>query len=227
MKNKTKSKRNTSPHPSTLLLIFSTSSPQPGRGTGNGDFGQFITLCFCCSFLLRDRLLTLLPCSSVGSLPWETIFHELIQLESFREAAVLHKLLQYGSLWRAVHRSCQKPTPARASHGGTASFRYPAWGSPWAGGGYLLRRGPPCGAGAQPASLGSSPWAAGESAVAPGASPHFSSLTLVSAGMFLSHILNHLFDCCCTAGFVLFQRCNHCCNQDRATQTQNTVLGSL
>jgi len=43
-------------------------------------------------------LLTLFPCSSVGSLPWETVLHELLQHRSFQWAAVLHELLQRGSL---------------------------------------------------------------------------------------------------------------------------------
>jgi len=41
----------------------------------------------------RARL-TLFPCSSVGSLPWETALLELLQPESFPRGAVLHKLLQ-------------------------------------------------------------------------------------------------------------------------------------
>ena len=39
---------------------------------GNGDYGQFITCCLCHSFLLM-----LFPCSSVGSLPRQTILREL------------------------------------------------------------------------------------------------------------------------------------------------------
>ncbi|KAK4830049.1 hypothetical protein QYF61_008387 [Mycteria americana] len=100
-------------------------------------------------------LLTLFLCSSVGSLPRETVLHELLQCQSFPQAAVLHKLLQRGSLPRGavlqeqtapawvpygvtvpaskpaparaplsprVHRSCQEPAPARASHRVTAFF---------------------------------------------------------------------------------------------------------
>jgi len=48
-------------------------------------------------------LLTLCPCSTVGSLPRETVLHKLLQRESFLQAAVLHKLSQRGSLpWGAV-----------------------------------------------------------------------------------------------------------------------------
>ena len=95
-------------------------------------------------------LLTLFPCSSVGSLPQETVFHELLQRESFPWASVLHarpfhgvqsfrdrllqrgspmgsqvlpaNLLQCGLLSPWGHRSCQEPAPAWASHGVTASF---------------------------------------------------------------------------------------------------------
>ena len=177
--------------------------------------------------------LTRFPCSSVGSLPRETVLHELLQRESFPWATVLHELLQHGSHPRGavlqeqtapawvprgvtspaskpasawaplstgprVRRSCQEPAPARASHRVTASFGHPpapAWGPPRAAGGYLLHRGRPWAAGGQPASPWSSPRAAGESlsAPAPGAPPPPpSSLTLVSAELFLSHLLTPL-----------------------------------
>ena len=44
---------------------FSPSSPEQCRGTGNGGYGQFITRCLCCFFLLRGRTphtITLLHC---------------------------------------------------------------------------------------------------------------------------------------------------------------------
>jgi len=127
-------------------------------------------------------LLTLCPCSSVGSLPWETVLHKLLQCASFPWGAALHKLLQSGSpmgsqvlpenLLHLVllspwdHRSCQEPAPAQASHGVTASFGHPpaiVWGPSWAAGGYLLHHRPPWTAGGQPASPWSSPRSAGES----------------------------------------------------------------
>jgi len=105
-------------------------------------------------------LLTLFPCSSMGSRPWETVLHELLQRESFPRAAVLHRLLQRGSptgsqalpeilLWRGllspwVRRSWQEPAPVRVPHRVTASFGHPpalVWGPPRAAGRYLL----PCG----------------------------------------------------------------------------------
>ena len=62
----------------------------------------------CCSFLL-----TLFPCCSVGSLPRDTVLHELLQCESFPWAAVLHKLLQYQYFsWGAVLQ--EQSTPAWA-----------------------------------------------------------------------------------------------------------------
>ncbi|XP_074683769.1 LYR motif-containing protein 4 isoform X1 [Strix aluco] len=68
---------------------------------------------------------------------------------------------------RQSHRCCQETAPARTSHGVTASFRTcplaPAWGPPQAADGSLLHHVPPQAAGAQPAPLWSSPWAAGES----------------------------------------------------------------
>ncbi|KAK4823971.1 hypothetical protein QYF61_008357 [Mycteria americana] len=63
-----------------------------GRGIWRGDIPQ----------CLRGGLLTLFPCSSMGSLPRETVLHELLQHESFPWAAVLHELLQCGSLPRGA-----------------------------------------------------------------------------------------------------------------------------
>ncbi|CAN0305694.1 unnamed protein product, partial [Bubo scandiacus] len=44
----------------------------------------------------EEGLLTLFPCSGMGSLPQQTVLHELLQCESFPQAAVLHDLLQHG-----------------------------------------------------------------------------------------------------------------------------------
>ena len=73
-------------------------------------------------------LLTLFPCSSMGSLPRETVLHELLQRESFPPAAVLHELLQRGSLpWGAV--LWEQTAPAWVPRGVTspASKPAPAW----------------------------------------------------------------------------------------------------
>jgi len=166
-------------------------------------------------------LLTLFLCSSVRFLSWETVLHKLLHCESFPRAAALHelhgvqsfrnRLLQLGSptgsqalpanlLWCGllspwVRRSWQEPAPARGSqqcHSLLQASTCSGMGSlPWATGGDLLHRGPPCTAGAQPASPWSSTQAAREnSAPATRASlPPPSSLTVVSAELFLSHRL--------------------------------------
>jgi len=67
---------------------------------GNGGCGQFITCCLCLAAApssSRGGLLTPFPCSGMGSLPQETVLHELLQCEFFPWAAILHNLLQCGS----------------------------------------------------------------------------------------------------------------------------------
>ena len=89
---------------SLLTSLPNSLPPLPAwhRGTGSGGCSQFITCCLCCSFLLRGGLLTLFLCSSVGSLPWETVLHGLLQCESFPHTTVLHELFQHGSLPQGV-----------------------------------------------------------------------------------------------------------------------------
>lgn len=66
---------------------FSLCSPTQWC-TGFRHCNHFIIHLYC-SFLLRGRLLTLLHCSSMGSLPcWKTALHELLQCESFHWAAI-------------------------------------------------------------------------------------------------------------------------------------------
>ncbi|KAM9590949.1 uncharacterized protein ACIBXB_005997 [Morphnus guianensis] len=195
------------------------------------------------------RLITLFPCSSVGSLPWETVLHKLLQRGSFPRAAVLHELLQHGSLpQRAVLQ--EHTAPAWVPHGVTSPARKPApaWaplstdpqflpeacssvGFPR---GHSLLQEPTC------SSVGSSlgcRWISaplwtcmdcrgtacltmvfttgcrGISAPAPGAPPPPpSSLTLVSAGLFLLHVLTPLSGCCfCLSHnfFFFFFKCYH------------------
>jgi len=175
-------------------------------------------------------LLTLCPCSSVGSLSWETILHKLLQRESFPWAAALHELPQCGSFpWGAVLQ--EQAAPAWVPHRVTspASKPAPTWaplsmgpqvlagvcssmGFPWS---HSLLQAYIC------SSMGSStgyrwisapPWTSmgcrgttcltmvfitgcrGKiSALASGAPPPPpSSLTLVSAELFLSHSLTPL-----------------------------------
>ena len=73
-------------------------------------------------------LLTLFPCSSMGSLPRETVLHKLLQRESFPQAAVLHKLLQRGSYPQGAVLQ-EQTAPAWVPHGVTspASKPAPAW----------------------------------------------------------------------------------------------------
>lgn len=97
---------------STSLPNSPPPPPERRRGTGNGACGQFIARCLC-----RSVLLTLLPCSSVGSLPRETVLHQLLQRGSFPGGAVLQE--QAAPAW-VPHRAtspASKAAPARASHG--------------------------------------------------------------------------------------------------------------
>lgn len=76
----------------------------------------------CCLYL--SVLLTVIPCSSKASLPWGAVVCELLQCESFPQAAVLHELFPYWSLLQGAvlreqtalqvhsgpwgHKSCQR-----------------------------------------------------------------------------------------------------------------------
>lgn len=73
--------------------------PSAAQGDGSGSYGQFTTGCFC---RCAGRGVRVLPCSSREFLSWETVFHELLQCESIPQAAVLHRLLQRGSLFPGV-----------------------------------------------------------------------------------------------------------------------------
>ncbi|KAK4818526.1 hypothetical protein QYF61_014362 [Mycteria americana] len=75
-------------------------------------------------------------CSSVGPFHGVQSFrNRLLQRGSPVGSQVLPaNLLQCGLLSPRVHRSCQEPAPAWASHGVTVSFGCtpaPAWGPPW------------------------------------------------------------------------------------------------
>ena len=71
------------------------------------------------------ELLTLCPSCSVGSLPWEIVPHELLQCESFPQAAVLQELLQRGSLPLAAVLQ-EQTAPAWVPHEVTSPARKPA-----------------------------------------------------------------------------------------------------
>ena len=193
-------------HSQYLYLLL----PQQHRGTGNGACSQFIMLS-----------LPLLPPqeddSSHSSPAWgpshgkqsstnysnmspshRLQFHELLQCGSLPQGAVLPaNLLQRGLLSLWGHRSCQEPAPVQASHRVTASFGHI----------HLLRHGILHGLQVDICStinlhrlqgtacptmvFTTGCWAI--SAQVPGAPPPLPSpLTLVSAGLFLSHILTPL-----------------------------------
>jgi len=64
-------------------------------------------------------------CSSMGSLPQETVFHELLQCESFPQAAALHELLQRGSFPRGADLQ-EQAAPVWVPHGVTSPASKPA-----------------------------------------------------------------------------------------------------
>jgi len=128
------------------------------------------------------------------------------------------------SLSPRVHRSCQEPAPAQASHGVTDSYGHPpalAWCPPWAAGGYLLHCGPPwAGRGTACLTMVFSTGCMGISAPAPGAPPHPpSALTLVSAELILTQSHSSLqlqMPLCIWRRFIFFpfltmvsRRCYH------------------
>jgi len=77
---------------STSLLNSPPPPPQRCKWTGNGAWGQFITHCLCRSFLL-----TLLPYSSMGCHPQETILHNVLQCRASQWSAVLQE--QTAQVW--------------------------------------------------------------------------------------------------------------------------------
>ncbi|KAK4818194.1 hypothetical protein QYF61_008578 [Mycteria americana] len=62
---------------------------------------------------LGGGLLTLFPCSSVRSLPQETVLHKLLQ----RSQVLPENLLQRGLLSPQGHRSCKEPAPVQGPTG--------------------------------------------------------------------------------------------------------------
>ena len=152
-------------------------------------------------------LLTLFPCSSVGSLPRETVLHKLLQQKSFPWAAVLHELFQRGSFPRGAVLQ-EQTAPVWVPHGVTspASKPAPAWAplsmSPqvlpracsskgFPQGHSLLQIHPPALAWGPPRAAGGyllhhgPPWAAGGQPASPWSSPQ-------AAGESLLWRLEHL-----------------------------------
>jgi len=73
----------------------------------------------------EEGLLTLCPCSIMGSIPQETVFHELLQHGPFPWVAALHELLQYGSFQRGAVLQ-EQTASAWVPHGVTRSASKPA-----------------------------------------------------------------------------------------------------
>jgi len=199
----------------TLLLFFSTSSPPQCRGMGNGGCGQFVTCSLCCYLLLGGELLTFFPCSSMWSFPWAAVLHELLQCGSLPWSAVLQEQAAPAWVPHGVMSPASKPAPvwAPVSMGpqvlpGACSNM----GSPW---GHSLLQASTCsgvGSSAGCRWISAPPWtsmgcrgaACLTMVVSTGCRRTFapvlgapppppSSLTLVSAGLFLSSILTPLF----------------------------------
>jgi len=80
-------------------------------------------------------LLTLFPCSSMGSIPQQTVLHKLLQREPFPWAAVVHKLPQRVSLPQGAVLQ-EQTSPAWVPHGVTSPANKPALArasfTPWA-----------------------------------------------------------------------------------------------
>jgi len=110
--------------------------------------GGLLTLFLCSSMWSLSQETVLHKLLQHESFPWPAALHELPQLgpfhrvQSFRNRLLQHEsptgsqappanLLRRGFLSPWVHRSWQEPAPAWAPHGVTASFRHPpapVWG---------------------------------------------------------------------------------------------------
>jgi len=188
---------------------------------GDGGYSQFVIHCPCHSFLL-----TLFPCSRVGSLPQETDFHEILQygysygLQLLKNCSNMgpshgthsfkYGLLQCGffpqgqkkgqNICYSVgsssksHGSCQKPAPAQVLHEVTACLRHI----------HLLWCGMDC-RGTTCITMVFTMDCRGISALLPGALPPPPALTLVSAELFVSHLLTLFFQLLlCSGVFTSF-----------------------
>jgi len=173
--------------------------------------GGLITLCPCSRVRSLPWDTVLCELLQQKSFPRAIALHKLLHCGSLPRGAVLqehaapawvpHEVTSPASkpapAWAPPHWSCQKPAPAWASHGVTTSFGHPpapAWGPPQAAGGYLLNRGPPWASGNSLPHHGLLHGCRGISAPALGTPPPPpSSLTLVSAELFLSHLLTPLY----------------------------------
>ena len=94
------------------------------------------------------RLLTLFPCSILGSLPQQTVLHELVQCESFHGAEVLCKLPSVGpshGVTSPDSKSARAWDPLSTGPARSLLQRGLPTGSQPPSGTHLLRRGVPYG----------------------------------------------------------------------------------
>jgi len=116
MRNKPKSyKKIPPPLPSSQAqlhsrILYLPPTPSSAGGRRNGGYVQSITRCLCCSFFL-----TRCPCSSVGSLPRDTVLHELLHHGSLPRDAVLQEQAAPAWVPHGVTSPASKPAPAWAS----------------------------------------------------------------------------------------------------------------
>lgn len=124
-----------------MVFFLSPLPPPPEQlsGMGNRSCSQFIAFCLHYSFLC-----TLFLCSGMGSLPQDTVLHELQRCWLFSKScpsmgqSFRNRLFQCGSPTGSQilpeyiflctfisigHSFCQEPAPARALHRVPASFR--------------------------------------------------------------------------------------------------------
>ena len=73
--------------------------------------------CLCCSLFL-----ILFLCSTVRSLPWESVLHKLLQCRSFTQADSFQELLLHGSFPQGAVLQ-EQTAPARVSRGVTSPAR--------------------------------------------------------------------------------------------------------
>ena len=96
----------------------------------NRGFWSVHNACLCCSFVL-----TLFPCSIMGSLPRDTDLHELLQCGSFPQGTVLQE--QTAQAWishgpQFLPGACSSTGPSWAGASFKAHPPAAAWGPPWA-----------------------------------------------------------------------------------------------
>jgi len=192
------------------------SSPHAVSAALSSSGGGLLTLCPCSSLRSLSRETVLHKLLQHGSFPWAAALHKLPQRGSFPQGAVLqaqaapvwvpHGVTSPASkpalAWAPLSMGPQVVTGACSSAGSSQghSFLQASTCSskeslPRATGGDLLHHGPPWAAEEQPAS----PWSSSQAARGNSLLQHLehllpppSSVTLMSADLFLSHRLTPL-----------------------------------